>query len=620
MIVRIESAGGSFRGAGLYYLHDKAADRTIDRTLKPTTDERVWFTDTRNLLETDPQRALDEMWLTAEDQNVLKRANGIRTSGRACEDPVKTISLSWHKDDQPAPEHMIEAADKFLKHMGWQEHQAVYVAHRDTEHRHIHIILNRVHPETGRTLDDYRDHKRAQTWALAYEREQGQVRCEQREERARRRDREPTRDSAKDVIVEREPLQAKQPANDHLPHNVIMLTRPYEREFTADEHARAEHAAADRATLKAEQRAEREVFFKDGSKLFKATRHAVYDQVRQEHKAEWRQFYRDSKAARESAEQASKYAVSRAHYFAKDGQWDRARDAFKARNHVNNDVDKQLAAAKADLKARQQVELRERQRDACDALRQVRDVQYRELLQRQRDERAAMRAGEALESAGVGDARVDEKAVTSPLESPANENRTAETGRRTAQGWQPSLDPAPPMEQAKVEQSAPEALSPARTSDAPELHAPESSPNARQIGRHVQPSAAFARIIDFATDKDGSSIGASVDLSHVAPPDADGALAPIRGASDLMAASIGGAASYLADQLGEMFAPTPPEVREAQAKQAAKSEAQKQADAPAPEKPKGDYDRMIADAIRTADANREWWEQRDRGKGWERDQ
>jgi hypothetical protein len=38
------------------------------------------------------------------------------------------------------------------------------------------------------------------------------------------------------------------------------------------------------------------------------------------------------------------------------------------------------------------------------------------------------------------------------------------------------------------------------------------------------------------------------------------------------------------------------------------------------EKPKSDYDRVIADAIQIAQADRQWWTERDRGKDWERDQ
>ena len=64
--------------------------------------------------------------------------------------------------------------------MGWSEHQAVYIGHDDTAHPHMHIVLNRVHPETGLTLDDYKDHKRARAWALDYEREHGRIWCEKR--------------------------------------------------------------------------------------------------------------------------------------------------------------------------------------------------------------------------------------------------------------------------------------------------------------------------------------------------------------------------------------------------------------------------------------------------------
>lgn len=485
MIIRIQANGGSFRGAGLYYLHDKTADQSLDKQLKPKTDERVWFSDTRNCLSMDPDRALEEMWRTAEDQAYLKMQAGVKRGGRVCEDSVKALSLSWHKDDRPTPEHMVEAADALMKHMGWDTHQAVYVGHNDTEHRHIHVILNRVNPENGRTLDDYREQKRAQSWALQYERQQDQVRCEQREvnatkqaeqtnqrqqETANTQERAP--EVARDATVERAPMEAPAPtssraANDHLPHNVIMLARPHEQEFNANEISRRAHEAAtrneqvaeQRADLKDHQRAEREAFFKDGAKLFKATRHAAYDEVRQEYKAEWRQFYKDSATAQKSAEASSETAMGRAFHFAKDGQWDAAREAFNDRDSVRDAVTKELGDRKADLKARQTDDLRERQRDACDALREVRDVQYQDLLQRQRDERAAFRVGVTLESVGIGRDRQIDGAIKPLPEQAANENLSAETASIQQQMAGPSLEAAPapqarPAPEIKQDQQA----------------------------------------------------------------------------------------------------------------------------------------------------------------------
>jgi len=188
MIIRIEKSGGSFRGAGQYYLHDKAAEKGTAKELMPTTDERVWFTDTRNCANLDSEKALDEMWHVAESQQWLKAQVGGRTSGRRCTEPVKTLTIAWAKEDVPTPEHMVEAADAFLKHMGWDGHQAVYVAHRDTDHRHLHIILNRVDHETGRTLDDGFEHRRAQAFALTYEKEMGRLWCVEREINAAERE------------------------------------------------------------------------------------------------------------------------------------------------------------------------------------------------------------------------------------------------------------------------------------------------------------------------------------------------------------------------------------------------------------------------------------------------
>ena len=588
MIPRIQSAGGSFMSAGKYYLHDKLSEQQSEATksgervsTRGQSDERVWFTDTRNCLNTDPQRALEEMWQTAENQAWLKQQAGVKRGGRVCEDPVKTLSLAWHKDDRPTPKHMVEAADSFLKHMGWDQHQAVYVGHNDTEHKHIHIILNRVHPENGRTLDDYRDQPRAQQWALAYEKEHEQVRCDMREVNAAKREGRAV-EAERDVTgVQQptpekrcEPAQERQAANDHLPHNVIMIGRPHEKQFNADEQARAQLDAATREHLKAEQRAEREAFFKDGAKLFKATRHAVYDEVRKEHAPEWREFYKDAKEANRTAETASR-TLSRTMYFAGQGKWPEAREAFGDRDSVRDAVSAELAERKADLKSRQTDDLRERQRDACDALRDVRDVQYQELLQRQRDERVAFNAGQTLDAFRLdqGTNRSSDGPVIGRGDVPANENLSAE-GRPT-----PAAEVQPAPTGFVTETPAPAAA----VQHQPELVSPE-------------PGNVIAPILE--------------------------APAVTHQLSDLAAGAIGSAANYIADQLGEMFAPTPPEVREAQAKAAAKAEAE----IPAPEEKDNPYARQIEAAMRIVEAEREqqqqnraYWEERDKGKDFERD-
>jgi hypothetical protein len=581
MIIRIQASGGSFRGAGKYYLHDKLKEGE-KIALRDQGDERVWFTDTRNTLNVDPERALDEMWRTAESQAYLKMQAGVRRGGRVCEDPVKTISLSWHKDDRPTPEHMVDSADAFLKHMGWDQHQAVMIGHNDTEHRHIHIVLNRVHGETGRTLDDYREQKRAQVWALAYEKEHEQLRCEQREIRAAKRENRAPELERHQIEQQREPgtettREARQielvAANDHLPHNVVMLARPHERAGEAADRQRADELQAlGRAALKAEQRAEREGFIADGRKLFKAARHAAYDEVRKEFAPEWREFYRDREAAEKSAEAWSRSAITRAAYFARDGRFEEARAAFSDRDSVRDVVAAELAERKADLKERQTEAVRTRQDEVCLALRETREQDYQELLQRQRDERAALKAGHTLEEIGRG---ADRDAAPP---QPVNQNEVTDR----------AVTPSVP--------ASPQLVADGPTHDL-----------AAEAGR-VKETAA-----DHVPEISAPVVAAGPEAPEVT-----------RQLSDLAAGAIGSAASYLADQLGEMFAPTPPEVREAQAKAEAKREAEKPA--PAVDDKGNAYARQIEAAMRVIEEERRqqerraYWEERDRGKGFERDQ
>jgi hypothetical protein len=173
MVPNISRNGRSFRGAGAYHLHDKA----VPGNARPRTSQRVAFTAARNLANADPHAALDEMWRTAEDARHLKALSGLAPTGRKNETPVKTVSLAWAPGQSPTREEMSAAADSFLKAMGWREHQALIVAHNDTRHPHLHIILNRVHPDNGRALNDWQERKHAQRWALAYEKEQGIVLC-----------------------------------------------------------------------------------------------------------------------------------------------------------------------------------------------------------------------------------------------------------------------------------------------------------------------------------------------------------------------------------------------------------------------------------------------------------
>ena len=71
-----------------------------------------------------------------------------------CKDPVMHVVLSWQEGEKPSAEQWQGAVKHALSSLndrdgrGISDHQYMAVAHADTDHFHVHIMVNRVHPET----------------------------------------------------------------------------------------------------------------------------------------------------------------------------------------------------------------------------------------------------------------------------------------------------------------------------------------------------------------------------------------------------------------------------------------------------------------------------------------
>lgn len=176
-----ERAGRSFKGLHAYCSHDQG---------KKQTSERVEWISTRNLAIEDPDQAWKLMAATAQSQNQLKEAAGIRAGRPAKDGPVMHVVMSFDGDEPQTPEAMQAAADELLSKLGADparmrgkskpkrrqfadEHQAIIYAHSDTDNSHLHLMINRVHPQTGVMLPTNNDWKRAQDWALDYSKRHG---------------------------------------------------------------------------------------------------------------------------------------------------------------------------------------------------------------------------------------------------------------------------------------------------------------------------------------------------------------------------------------------------------------------------------------------------------------
>jgi len=155
---QVASGGRSFRGAFQYYMHDRGEQ----------TRDRIAWTHTENMLTDDPDKAWKVMAYTAKVQDRLKQASGIAATGRKAQKPVMAYSLSWHPDQKPDKDHMLEAALESLKALGLQEHEALVVAHQDTPHRHVHVVVNRIHPVTGKVASSSNNFRKLSELAHQY--------------------------------------------------------------------------------------------------------------------------------------------------------------------------------------------------------------------------------------------------------------------------------------------------------------------------------------------------------------------------------------------------------------------------------------------------------------------
>ena len=158
----------------------RAREREREKKAAKAGVKRVLWTETRHLATNDVMRGSRMMEATARDAPVLKRLAGVKATGRKLKKPMVHYSLSWAPDERPVPWAMSQAVDGSLKALGLEHHQALVVAHGDTQHPHVHVIVNRVHPETGKAANMGRDRIKLSKWAEGYERKQGRIRCPQR--------------------------------------------------------------------------------------------------------------------------------------------------------------------------------------------------------------------------------------------------------------------------------------------------------------------------------------------------------------------------------------------------------------------------------------------------------
>src|SRR5690606_3371059 len=127
--------GRSFKGIVRYLHHGRINDP------KP---HRVVWSEGRNIATTNDKAVPAIMAATAALSSGVQK-------------PVYHLPISWPPDERLSKDVQLQVADTLLADLGLSEHQALIVAHDDGDCPHIHIVVNTVHPETGRVWNAWRD-------------------------------------------------------------------------------------------------------------------------------------------------------------------------------------------------------------------------------------------------------------------------------------------------------------------------------------------------------------------------------------------------------------------------------------------------------------------------------
>ncbi|BCL45821.1 TraI/MobA(P) family conjugative relaxase [Enterobacter roggenkampii] len=102
---------------------------------RENSQEKCIHAGARGFITDEPQSQTAEMIALSQE--------AVRSKGT-----INHYVLSWREGEQPSPEQVEEAVSIFMDELGVKDHQAIYGLHADTDNLHLHLAINRVHPET----------------------------------------------------------------------------------------------------------------------------------------------------------------------------------------------------------------------------------------------------------------------------------------------------------------------------------------------------------------------------------------------------------------------------------------------------------------------------------------
>ena len=142
---KVKSSGGGSKGGKISRLADYITDEQKDKDKHIDKDKnKIDYYGGRGFLCDDLNSRKAEMTALASD-------------APKCTNPITHWVMSWQEHERPTRDQLEESIDILLEELGMTDHQAIYAAHQDTENYHVHVMINRVHPDTLKAPNNFRD-------------------------------------------------------------------------------------------------------------------------------------------------------------------------------------------------------------------------------------------------------------------------------------------------------------------------------------------------------------------------------------------------------------------------------------------------------------------------------
>ena len=299
------TTGKSFKGLAAYLLHDAG---------RAATAERVGWAQSFNLDDASPDLAWRLMASTAMSADQLKEAAGIK-KGKAAKNTAYHFSLNFNPKDEPSEEMQRAAVTSALKAFGLEKYQALAVAHRDTGHAHVHVMVNLIDPETGLSAASKQPNgqaavlsnmqKKMSKWAGQFERDHGLVVTEGRLENANKRAQGEQVDAKRKPrnVYEQELTETTDRRDDFKKRQQADKAR----DLTAENRQMHEQHDGEWASLKASYRAEKDAIFQDHKQHSKLQ----LDEMKDANTRKWQALFMRQRSEKQDFDRGEKTAIGR---------------------------------------------------------------------------------------------------------------------------------------------------------------------------------------------------------------------------------------------------------------------------------------------------------------------